>query len=82
VQKGQTLFTVDSPDLLQASSTLISAAGVLQLTNRNLARLKTLFETRAISQKVLEQAASDQQTAEGSLRAARAAVRIFARSTA
>jgi membrane fusion protein, heavy metal efflux system len=60
VQKGQTLFTIDSPDLLQTSSTLISAAGVLQPTNRNLARLKMLFETRAISQKILEQAASDQ----------------------
>ena len=32
VKKGQLLFTIDSPDLLQASSTLISAAGVLQLT--------------------------------------------------
>ncbi len=80
VQKGQTLFTIDSPDLLQASSTLISAAGVLQLTNRNLARLKMLFETRAISQKELEQAVSDQQTAEGALRAARDAVRIFGKT--
>ena len=31
VKKGQTLFTIDSPDLLQAESTLISAAGVLDL---------------------------------------------------
>jgi membrane fusion protein, heavy metal efflux system len=82
VQKGQLLFTIDSPDLLQASSTLISAAGVLQLTNRNLARLKSLFETRAISQKDLEQAVSDQQTAEGALRAARDAVRIFGKTDA
>jgi len=42
VRKGQTLFTVDSPDLLQAESTLIAAAGVLDLTTRNLARLKEL----------------------------------------
>jgi len=28
VTKGQTLFTIDSPDLLQAESTLIAAAGV------------------------------------------------------
>src|SRR6516225_5674008 len=82
VKKGQTLFTIDSPDLLQACSTLISAAGVLQLTNRNLTRLKMLFETRAISQKELEQAVSDQQTAEGALRAARDAVRIFGKSDA
>src|ERR1700724_2199498 len=42
VKKGQTLFTIDSPDLLQAESTLIAAAGVLQLTNRALARLTEL----------------------------------------
>src|SRR3984957_6559321 len=82
VQKGQTLFTIDSPDLLQACSTLISAAGVLQLTSRNLTRLKMLFETRAISQKELEQAVSDQQSAEGALRAARDAVRIFGKTDA
>ena len=35
VKKGQTLFTIDSPDLLQAESTLIAAAGVLDLTTRN-----------------------------------------------
>jgi membrane fusion protein, heavy metal efflux system len=80
VKKGQILFTIDSPDLLQASSTLISAAGVLQLTTRNLARLKSLYDTRAISQKELEQATSDQQTAEGALRAARDAVRIFGKT--
>jgi cobalt-zinc-cadmium efflux system membrane fusion protein len=82
VRKGDTLFTIDSPDLLQACSTLISAAGVLQLTTRNLARLKNLFDTRAISQKDLEQAVSDQQTAEGALRAARDAVRIFGKTDA
>ena len=82
VQKGQTLFTIDSPDLVQASSTLISAAGVLNLTNRNLARLKGLYETRASSQKDFEQATSDQQAAEGALRAARDAVRIFGKTDA
>jgi len=80
VRKGQTLFTVDSPDLLQAESTLIAAAGVLDLTTRNLARLKELYTTRAISQKDLEQAASDQQTAEGALRAARDSVRLFGKT--
>ena len=82
VKKGQLLFTIDSPDLVQASSTLISAAGVLDLTSRNLARAKTLYETRAWSQQQYEQAASDQQTAEGALRAARDAVRIFGKTDA
>jgi membrane fusion protein, heavy metal efflux system len=71
VKKGQTLFTIDSPDLLQAESTLIAAAGVLDLTTRNLARLKELYTTRAVSQRDLDQGTSDQQTAEGNLRGAR-----------
>ena len=82
VQKGQVLFTIDSPDLVQASSTLISAASVLDLTSRNLVRAKTLYETRAWSQQQYEQAVSDQQTAEGNLRAARDAVRIFGKTDA
>ena len=82
VKKGQTLFTIDSPDLLQAESTLIAAAGVLEFTTRNLARLKQLYTTKAISQKDLEQAVSDQQTAEGNVRAGRDAVRLFGKSEA
>jgi cobalt-zinc-cadmium efflux system membrane fusion protein len=80
VKKGQTLFTIDSPDLLAADSNLIAASGVLQLTTRNLTRLRALYESRAVSQKDLEQAISDQQTAEGNLRAARDAVRIFGKT--
>jgi cobalt-zinc-cadmium efflux system membrane fusion protein len=80
VKKGQTLFTIDSPDLLTAESNLIAAAGVLELTTRNLARLRKLYETRAVAQKDVEQAVSDQQTAEGALRAGRDAVRIFGKS--
>jgi cobalt-zinc-cadmium efflux system membrane fusion protein len=80
VVKGQTLFTIDSPDLLQAESTLIAAAGVLDLTTRNLARLRELYVTRAVSQKDLEQGISDQQTAEGALRAGRDSVRLFGKT--
>lgn len=82
VAQGLTLFTIDSPDLLQASSALIATAGVLELTTRNLARSKTLYETRAISQRDLEQATSDQQTAEGALKAARDSVHLFGKTDA
>ena len=82
VKKGQTLFTIDSPDLLAAESTLIAAAGVLEFTTRNLARLKSLYSTRAVSQKDMEQAVSDQQTAEGNVRAGRDAVRLFGKTNA
>ena len=82
VKKGEILFTIDSPDLLAAELNLIAAAGVMDLTTRNLARLQELYKTLAVSQAVLEQGISDQQTAEGALRAARDSVRIFGKSDA
>jgi len=82
VKKGQKLFTIDSPDLLAAESNLIAAAGVMDLTTRNLARLQELYKTLAVSQHDLEQGVSDQMTAEGNLRAGRDAVRIFGKSEA
>jgi cobalt-zinc-cadmium efflux system membrane fusion protein len=82
VTKGQTLFTIDSPDLLQAESTLIAAAGVQQLDSKNLDRLRDLFTSRAVSQHDVEQATSDEQTAEGNLQAARDAVRLFGKTDA
>lgn len=82
VKKGQTLFTIDSPDLLQAESTLIAAAGVLDFATRNLARNRDLYTTRAVSQHDLEQTVSDEQTAQGNLRAARNAVRLFGKTDA
>jgi len=80
VKKGQKLFTIDSPDLLNAESNLIAAAGVMDLTTRNLARLQELYKTRAVSQHDLDQGISDQQTAEANLRTGRDAVRIFGKS--
>ena len=82
VRKDQTLFTIDSPDLLQAESTLIAADGVLQLTTRVLNRQKALFAAKAAAQKDVDQAISDQQTAEGALLAARNAVSVFGKTEA
>jgi cobalt-zinc-cadmium efflux system membrane fusion protein len=80
VQKGQILFTIDSPDLIQAESTLINTAGLLQLTTKALARAKALYEAKGGAQKDYEQAVSDQQGAEGNYKAARDAVRIFGKT--
>jgi cobalt-zinc-cadmium efflux system membrane fusion protein len=82
VTAGAPLFTIDSPDLLQAESTLIQTAGVLQLTNRVLARAQKLVKAGGGAEKDLELAISDQQTAEGNLKAARNAVRIFGKADA
>jgi cobalt-zinc-cadmium efflux system membrane fusion protein len=80
VRKGQLLFTLDSPDLVQAESTLIAAAGVLRLTSSALERARGLYAIQGIAQKDYDQAASDQQAAEGGYKAARDAVRIFGKS--
>jgi cobalt-zinc-cadmium efflux system membrane fusion protein len=82
VEKGQVMFTIESPDLIQAEATLISAAGVLDLTSRALRRAKELYAVQGIAQKDLEQSASDQQAAEGALKAARDAVRVFGKTDA
>src|SRR5271155_3609400 len=42
VQKGQALYTIDSPDLVQAESALIAAAAALDLTTSELNRAKAL----------------------------------------
>jgi cobalt-zinc-cadmium efflux system membrane fusion protein len=82
VQKGQNLFTIDSPDLVQAESTLISAAGVLRLTTRALDRAKDLYSVKGLAQKDYDQAVSDQQGAEANDKAAVDAVRIFGKTSA
>jgi cobalt-zinc-cadmium efflux system membrane fusion protein len=74
VLRGQTLFTIDSPDLLTAESSLIAAAGVFTLQSRNLVRLKAILAGGGGAQKDVDQTTSDQQTAEGALKAARDAV--------
>jgi cobalt-zinc-cadmium efflux system membrane fusion protein len=80
VKKGQALFTIESPDLIQAESTLIAAAGVLDLTSKALERARQLHELQGIADKDYEQTVSDQQTAEGALKAARDAVAVFGKS--
>jgi len=82
VKQGQPLYTIDSPDLIQAESTLIGAAANLEVSSKELARVKDLYGTNGVSERELEQAASDQQTAEGALKAARDAVRVFGKTEA
>jgi cobalt-zinc-cadmium efflux system membrane fusion protein len=80
VTRGQPLLTIESPDLIQAESSLIAAAGVLDLTTHALERAKQLYEVQGMAEKDLQQAISDQQTAEGALKAARDAVTVFGKS--
>ena len=82
VKAGDVMFTIDSPDLLQAESALLAAAGVLELHKKALARALNLLNAGGSAQKDVDQATSDEQTAEGNFKAAKDAVRIFGKTEA
>ncbi len=84
VEKGQLLYTIDSPDLIQAESNLIGAAATLTTASRELARARDLYglDSGGVSEREYDQAVSEDQTAEGNLKAARSAVRVFGKSDA
>ena len=78
VSAGQSLFTIDPEPfravLARAEAQLASAHANLELARRNAARLKPLFEARAVSQKDYDDAASAELVASAELKAAQAAV--------
>lgn len=81
VRRGDVLYTIESSDLIQAESTLIGTAGVLQLTTNALERAKRLYGFESSAQKDIEQATSDQQTAAANYAAARNTLRnVFGKS--
>jgi membrane fusion protein, heavy metal efflux system len=82
VQKGQVLFTLESPDFIAAESSLIGAAATLDQTTSALKRATKLYAAHGIDQNDYETAVANQQTAEGALKAARHAVAIFGRTEA
>jgi cobalt-zinc-cadmium efflux system membrane fusion protein len=77
VKKGQVLYTVLAPDVGQASSALLSTAGILKQANETLRRARELYEFKSISQKELEQNISDQQTAEANFLGAKKSMSLY-----
>ncbi|MGO9244504.1 MAG: efflux RND transporter periplasmic adaptor subunit [Verrucomicrobiia bacterium] len=84
VQKGQPLYTIANADLdlIQAETVLIAAVANLDLTGKELARLKDLSVTNGVSEQEIQQATAAQQKAEAALKSAREAVRVFGRTEA
>jgi cobalt-zinc-cadmium efflux system membrane fusion protein len=82
VQKGQVLFTIESPDFIAAESNLIGAAATLEQTTSALQRAVKLYAVHGIDQNDYETAVANQQTAEGALKAARSAVAVFGKAPA
>jgi membrane fusion protein, heavy metal efflux system len=79
VQKDQPLYTIKSPDLIQAESNLIGAAATFELTNKELAaRAGSWWNCRA------REGTGDLRSANrrGALKAARDAVRVFGKTNA
>jgi membrane fusion protein, heavy metal efflux system len=82
VEKGQVLFTLESPDFLAAEANLIGAAATLDQTSSALGRATRLYAVHGIDQNDYETAVANQQTAEGALKAARDAVAVFGKTPA
>jgi len=82
VKRGQVLFSIESPDFIAAESALIGAAATLEQTRSALQRATRLYAAHGIDQNDYESAVAAQQTAEGALKAARAAVAVFGKTAA
>jgi len=78
VEAGESLFTIDSEPfraaLAKADADLASAEAVLSRARRDTARLKPLWEAKAVSQKQYDDAVSAEQVAAANVEAAQAAV--------
>lgn len=77
VKAGQTLYTVNVPDIAQAATALISSAATLRNANETLRRARVLAGDNSIPQKELQQNESDQLSAEANYNAARKSLRLF-----
>ncbi|MFI4889509.1 MAG: efflux RND transporter periplasmic adaptor subunit [Steroidobacterales bacterium] len=82
VKKDQVLFTIESADFLTAESNLIAAAAVRDQTLSALERAKKLYAAKGIDQNDYEAAVASEQAADGAVRAARDAVKIFGKTNA
>jgi len=82
VVKGQILYTIESPDFLQAEANAISAQANLDQTRSALERAKKLYASEGIDQNDYETAVANEQSADGALKAAREALLIFGTSPA
>jgi len=85
VAESETVGTIsfdEDPAIVQAESTLISAAANLDMSRKELVRVESLGEANGIAPKELEGAIAAQETAAAALKAARDAVRALGKTDA
>lgn len=70
----------EDPTIVQAESALLTASANLELTSKELRRVRSLGEGNGIAQKELEQAIANEQSARATLKAARDALRALGKS--
>jgi cobalt-zinc-cadmium efflux system membrane fusion protein len=70
----------EDPSIIQAESTLLSAAASNAVAEKELERVKSLYSTKGVSERELEQATSDQQTTKAALDAARSALLVLGKT--
>jgi cobalt-zinc-cadmium efflux system membrane fusion protein len=83
VVESETVGTVsfdEDPAVIQAESTLISAAANLEMSRKELVRAQSLGEANGIAPKELEGATAAQQTAAAAVKAARDALRALGKT--
>ena len=80
VDKDQFLFSMQSPDLLAAETTLIANASTNVLQSKNLRRAQEMIKIGGISQMAMDQAVSSHQTAQGAIVAARNTLKTFGKT--
>jgi cobalt-zinc-cadmium efflux system membrane fusion protein len=76
---GSVNFAED-PSIVQAESTVLSAAASAGVAEKELERAQNLYSTRGVSERELEQATSDQQTTKAALDAARSALLVLGKT--
>ncbi len=82
VHRGQKLYTINSPDLIQAASQLLSSHSNLLLTQSSLQRAQAMLRIQASAGKDVEQALADERSAEAAYQAARRTLQVMGSSDA
>jgi cobalt-zinc-cadmium efflux system membrane fusion protein len=70
----------EDPAIVQAESTLLAASANLELSSKELRRVRNLGESNGIAQKDIEQAVANEQSARAALKAAHDALRALGKS--
>jgi len=82
VRAGKPLFTIESPDLMNAEQALVGAAAAFDAADAALKRAKVLLDNQGMAQKDFEAAEAALRAADAAYRASRNEVRVFGKTDA